>query len=759
VTVAVVETPTPSSAFDALIGELTRWLIDDSGALSPERNPVFRDCPGYSYPELLQVLGQYNIFSREIVSLLEAAQHVAAAEGRYAVSQELEQNIAEELGADGSTAESHYELLCRGFKRSLGVDPTCVIEERATARFFRDVIDLAGDPNPAVGCGAVYALECTAVPELRETYSMTKRLFALSGVDLDGCISKFFEGHIRDIEVGHEIRLADACREDVTESEFPAFDLGFRSVVQGMIEWWSGLSETIRSSDYGFQDTHHDVGTSRFPSAEEMSRRTMPRLQTTPPAATLLAAGFCISPGAAVGRISTDVDAFLADRSTGRNTILVVDTMSNALLADLGELCAVIACREDSSTHAAIVARVRRLPVVSGAAMSRLRAADGATVTVDATGGSVYFGAYTVLPAEPVEDLRALCGQLAANSPLRGHGNCDTAEEMQLGAAYGAVAFEARSEHMFADPTQLASLQGALLFEGRDDLLSQYEATLTQELGRCLNAADGRPIHLRLLDPPIDEFVPKSHSEVVQLARALSVEQSAIEERSELLAEENPLLGRRGARLLLQRPDLLRAQISAMACAYLAADPEGDRGLYPHICLPFVFEVREVERLRQLVELALTAAGWIRPALIGVMLEIPQALLDARRFADVIDFASVGSNDLTALLHGMARGSAYEEFLGRYLSDGLLEVDPFVTLDPVCERLIAFAVDELHVAKPGIQVSLCGEQAGSRATVESAMRIGLDALSVAPVNVPTLYAQAIEIQGQTRRAAKGISRR
>ncbi len=495
----------------------------------------------------------------------------------------------------------------------------------------------------------------------------------------------------------------------------------------------------------------------------------------------LLGRGLAASPGAAVGEVVFDAPTAVAWAAAGREVVLVRPETSADDVGGMIASAAVVTARGGLTSHAAVVARGLGRTCVSGVVGlevhvegrtgtwpdgSELR--EGDLVSVDGSTGAVYRGRLTVRPSDVAAALRGESDQAVPSPPtvaavlrLLSHAdrrrvlgvraNAETGPDARLARTYGADGVGlCRTEHMLLGPRQIL-VENLVTDVDRDDALDMIAEVTRSELAAVLRAMDGVPVTVRLLDPPLHEFLP----DLVELTAKVAVA-DALGEPDPVAAdrlvhvqrwhEANPMLGLRGVRLLTVIPELVDAQVRGLCEA--VADLH-DEGLDPRaeILVPLVAEVRELTMARQRIDAAMAEVAERRQVRlelpVGVMIELPRAALTAGRLAEGAAFFSFGTNDLTQTTWGISRDDAESSFLAEYRRVGLVDDDPFVVLDRVgVGRLVEMAVTEGRRVRPGLGLGACGEHAGDPRTIHYFAGLGLDYVSCSPPRVPVARLEA-----------------
>ena len=493
---------------------------------------------------------------------------------------------------------------------------------------------------------------------------------------------------------------------------------------------------------------------------------------------TLLARGMGASPGAAVGAVVFDSEAAVAAAGRGEDVVLVRRETTPEDLAGMIAAQAVLTSRGGKTSHAAVVARGMGKTCVCGAEdldvdleHRRMTTPDGTVVregdvvSVDGTSGAVYLGAVPVRPSpvvqyfegelEPsqgddlVQAVHRLMEHADAVRRLAVRANADNESDAARARRYGASGIGlCRTEHMFlGDRRQL--VEDLVLAEGTEAQEAALAALLPlqrEDFRAILQAMDGLPVTVRLLDPPLHEFLPDLTELSVEIAVAeatgaeVSTKQSTLLSAVRRLHESNPMIGLRGVRLGLVIPGLFAMQVRALAEAAKELRDEG-RDPRPEIMVPLIATVQELELVRDEALALLEEVGV--QALVGTMIEVPRAALTAGEIAPSADFFSFGTNDLTQMGWGFSRDDVEAAFFSRYLELGVFGVSPFESIDREgVGRLVRLAVEEGRAAHPGLKVGVCGEHGGDPDSVHFFSDAGLDYVSCSAFRVPVARLEA-----------------
>ncbi len=500
-----------------------------------------------------------------------------------------------------------------------------------------------------------------------------------------------------------------------------------------------------------------------------------------------IAKGLNASPGAAVGRAVFNADAAVDWVARGEKVVLVRIETSPDDFHGMAVAEGILTARGGATSHAAVVARQIGKPCVAGCAelvvdygtssahsnLSDLSFKEGDWISVDGSTGEVFLDALPTVAAR-FEDQPELQQILKWADGIRRMGvwaNADKPEEAAQALGYGAQGIGlCRTEHMFREGERLEIVRGAILVANVatrakakaaagdaldadeqaavatfDAAMSKLEVLQQGDFEGIFKAMDGLPVVVRLIDPPLHEFLPNLEDQLVKVTRA-EEHGGASDEDKELLAtiksmhEQNPMLGLRGCRLGLMIPDFVKIQTRAILNAQIAVRKAGGNPI-AKIMIPLVGHVNELSATRALLEAEAEAvreaAGGIEVDYkFGTMIEVPRGALTADEIAKHASFFSFGTNDLTQMTFGYSRDDAEGGFLLKYVEDGILPVNPFQTLDDAVAGLMKIAVDKGRSTRPDIELGICGEHGGDPESIHKCERIGLDYVSCSPFRVP-----------------------
>jgi len=322
--------------------------------------------------------------------------------------------------------------------------------------------------------------------------------------------------------------------------------------------------------------------------------------------------------------------------------------------------------------------------------------------------------------------------------------NAETIEAVTTALTFGAEGIGlARSEHMFFSRERMVALRRLILSEDENDRRAALRGLVdfqTEDYSAIFTSMAGRPVTVRLFDPPLHEFLPRSDEETDETARSLGLEPRALRLRLERISEINPMLGHRGVRLAVTYPEILEMQVQSLLSGVRAAIAKGAEPVALEIMVPFVSTAHEViwirDRVMSLVDAANLPAAARQRFAFGTMIELPRAALRAADIARHVDFFSFGTNDLTQTTYGISRDDA-PAFLAAYQRKGLYDFDPFVTIDQKgVGELIALAIERGRIANPALKIGICGEHAGDATSLKFFAKLGIDYVSCSPYRVP-----------------------
>jgi pyruvate,orthophosphate dikinase len=480
-----------------------------------------------------------------------------------------------------------------------------------------------------------------------------------------------------------------------------------------------------------------------------------PRLRS-PEAATVLASGLGVSPGAASGIIVFNAEDAARMKARGRHCILVVTETGPTDIEGMRAATGILTARGGMTSHAGVIARITGKPCVAGVRTLSVNQAEmtckigkrefrqGDRITIDGSDGSVYLGALPLAQPHIGGAMGKLLDWSDASRRIKVRANAETVEAVNTAKSFGAEGIGlARSEHMFFSRERLVALRRMILSEDADDRTEALKGLVeyqTVDYSEIFTAMKGLPVTVRLFDPPLHEFLPRSDEDIDETAQSLGLEVRALRLRLDRIAETNPMLGHRGVRLAITYPEILKMQIEALCAGIRAASASQSEPVTLEVMVPFVSTVSEVVEVKRQTYAIVEQAG-LPPAArerfsFGTMIELPRAALRAGEIAEHVDFFSFGTNDLTQTTYGISRDDA-PAFLSAYQRKGLYDFDPFVTLDQKgVGEMITIAIERGRKANPSLKIGICGEHAGDPESLSFFARLPIDYVSCSPYRVP-----------------------
>ena len=470
----------------------------------------------------------------------------------------------------------------------------------------------------------------------------------------------------------------------------------------------------------------------------------------------VLTKGLPASPGAASGIIVFDADTAERRNEMGDAVILVRIETSPEDIHGMHAAKGILTARGGMTSHAAVVARGMGRPCVSGAGslsidnkervlrIGKRELREGDTITIDGTSGEVMLGEVPTVQPELVGDFGVLMGWADKVRRLKVRTNAETPEDCRVARDFGAEGIGlCRTEHMFFEASRITSVRQMILAEDEAGRRAALEKLLPEQRGdfhSIFEVMAGLPVTIRLLDPPLHEFLPHSESEFAEVAEAAGVGVEVLKRRANELHEFNPMLGHRGCRLGVTYPEIYEMQARAIFEAACDVAEKSGAAPIPEVMIPLVATRRELELMKKVVdtaaELVFAEKGRRIEYLVGTMIELPRAALMADEIAEVGEFFSFGTNDLTQTTLGVSRDDA-GRFLTQYVDKGIFARDPFVSLDVEgVGQLIEIAVEKGRKTRPGIKLGICGEHGGDPASIAFCEKAGLDYVSASPYRVP-----------------------
>jgi len=478
--------------------------------------------------------------------------------------------------------------------------------------------------------------------------------------------------------------------------------------------------------------------------------------------ASSLTTGLSASPGAACGRIVFTAKEAEEWHARGEKVLLVRKETSPEDIGGMIVSEGILTSTGGMTSHAAVVARGMGTPCVAGAGevafLSEKRIevrgkhlGEGDWLTIDGSTGKVYEGRLPLVEPSITKDMETFLGwcddvrKKAIRGKMKGFGirtNADTPKDAKRAFDFGAEGIGlCRTEHMFFEE-KLPYFRAMIVADTKEERQARLKELLPlqqKDFHGIFKAMEGRPVTIRLLDPPLHEFVPHTDAEIHELAQSMGIDPDRLRTKVASLKEANPMLGHRGCRLAVTYPEIYDMQVEAIARAAVDCVKEGVK-VHPEIMIPLVFGDRELKLLLPSAEKILAdvfaEAKVDVPVKIGTMIEIPRAAVRAGEIAEKADFFSFGTNDLTQMTFGISRDDI-NTFLPDYLSKEVFGVDPFESIDEAgVGFLMRHAIDRGREVKPGLSIGICGEHGGDPATIDFCYRAGLSYVSCSPFRVP-----------------------
>jgi pyruvate,orthophosphate dikinase len=475
-------------------------------------------------------------------------------------------------------------------------------------------------------------------------------------------------------------------------------------------------------------------------------------------AADVIGTGLPASPGAAVGEVVFSGEAAVEAKAEGRKVILVRTETSPEDVGGMNAAEGILTARGGMTSHAAVVARGWGKTCVSGCqelsvnyearefSLGGRTLKEGDMLSLNGTTGEVIAGAPEVAPPEIAGDFGEFMGWVDSFRDIKVLTNADTPEDAAVARANGAEGIGlTRSEHMFfGEAERIAAVRKMIMagdFETRKDALAEILPFQRSDFEGIFTAMDGFPVTIRLLDPPLHEFLPEGELEEIaaDLAKLTNSTEDEVIDRMEAMAEVNPMLGFRGCRLAITYPEIAEMQVRSIMEAACDAQAKGVT-VQADIMVPLIGTVEEFVNqealIRRVAAVVFEEKGTTVPYKVGTMIEIPRAALMAEEIAKHAEFFSFGTNDLTQMTFGYSRDDV-GKFVGNYLSKGILKADPFEVIDQEgVGQLITMATVNGRKGRPGLKVGVCGEQGGEPSSVEFFHKNKLDYVSCSPFRVP-----------------------
>ncbi|MBM3485326.1 MAG: pyruvate, phosphate dikinase [Alphaproteobacteria bacterium] len=489
-----------------------------------------------------------------------------------------------------------------------------------------------------------------------------------------------------------------------------------------------------------------------------------------------LTRGLPASPGAASGRVVFSADEAETRAAKGEAVILVRNETSPEDIHGMHAARGILTCRGGMTSHAAVVARGMGRPCVVGAGEIRVdyqkktlaarttTVNEGEIITIDGATGEVILGEVPTIQPELTGDFAQLMEWVDEIRTLGVRANADTPEDARTAIKFGAGGIGlCRTEHMFFDADRIVAVREMILArdaEGRNRALARLAPMQTNDFVEIFRIMGDRPVTIRLLDPPLHEFLPHTTAEMAEVAKTARTDVERLRVRTAELAEVNPMLGHRGCRLGITYPEIYAMQCRAIFEAAARVTRETGKPVVPEVMIPLIATRREFDILKAMVDKVAAdvsaASGIALSYLTGTMIELPRAALRAGDIAETAEFFSFGTNDLTQTTFGLSRDDS-GRFLGAYEAQGILAKDPFVSIDiDGVGELVEIATKRGRKMRPELKLGICGEHGGDPASVAFCDRIGLDYVSCSPFLVPIARLAAAQA-AIARKSGKRVS--
>ncbi|MBQ0823164.1 pyruvate, phosphate dikinase [Microvirga sp. HBU67558] len=470
----------------------------------------------------------------------------------------------------------------------------------------------------------------------------------------------------------------------------------------------------------------------------------------------ILATGLPASPGAASGAVVFNSDDAEAAKKAGLKVILVRIETSPEDIHGMHAAEGILTTRGGMTSHAAVVARGMGKPCVSGAGSIRVDYAaqtltvagqvlkKGDVLTIDGSNGQVLLGQVKMLEPELSGEFATLMGWADKVRRMKVRANAETPLDAKTARTFGAEGIGlCRTEHMFFEGDRIVAVREMILSDdeaGRRAALAKLLPMQRKDFAELFSIMSGLPVTIRLLDPPLHEFLPHSEAEMDEVAKAMNASVDKLRHRARELHEFNPMLGFRGCRLAVAYPEIAEMQARAIFEAAVDAGKQTGQPVVPEVMVPLVMTKAELdlvkERIVAMAEAVAKESGVAVEYQVGTMIELPRAALRAGEIAESAEFFSFGTNDLTQTTLGISRDDA-ASFLGPYTQKGLLPADPFVTIDQEgVGELVKLAAERGRTTRKGIKLGICGEHGGDPASIHFCQSVGLDYVSCSPYRVP-----------------------
>jgi len=472
------------------------------------------------------------------------------------------------------------------------------------------------------------------------------------------------------------------------------------------------------------------------------------------------------SPGAAVGEIVFDADKAEKEANRGRDVILVRDETSPEDIHGMHSSVGILTTKGGMTSHAAVVARGMGKPCVVGAEGLTIDVenktigngervlTEGDIISIDGSLGEVYIGELETEPPRPSDEFNTLMDWCSEYKRLAVRANAETVLDTEKSLEFGAEGIGlCRTEHMFFEGERIIPMREMIMSEsqqGRKRALKKLIDFQIADFESLFLLLKEKPITVRLLDPPMHEFLPKSDIEMTELGNAIGVSPSYIREMLVKLSESNPMLGHRGVRLGLSYPEIYEMQVEAILRAAYNIQKKDGVLVTPEIMIPLVMNAKELHQMKNLLIKKISKVqkklDYTFEYTIGTMIELPSAALNSGSIAEHADFFSFGTNDLTQTTLGLSRDDA-SKFLTKYVENDIFSQDPFVSIDKkTVGKAVEISVNEGRQSNKNLKIGVCGEHAGEAESIHFFNTLAIDYISCSPYRIPTAKLAAAQAQ-------------
>ena len=481
---------------------------------------------------------------------------------------------------------------------------------------------------------------------------------------------------------------------------------------------------------------------------------------------TLFTKALNASPGAAVGEIVFDADKAEKEANRGRDVILVRDETSPEDIHGMHSSVGILTTKGGMTSHAAVVARGMGKPCVVGAEDLTIDVenktigngervlTEGDIISIDGSLGEVYIGELETEPPRPSDEFNTLMDWCSEYKRLAVRANAETVLDTEKSLEFGAEGIGlCRTEHMFFEGERIIPMREMIMSEsqqGRKRALKKLIDFQIADFESLFLLLKEKPITVRLLDPPMHEFLPKSDIEMTELGNAIGVSPSYIREMLVKLSESNPMLGHRGVRLGLSYPEIYEMQVEAILRAAYNIQKKDGVLVTPEIMIPLVMNAKELHQMKNLLIKKISKVqkklDYTFDYTIGTMIELPSAALNSGSIAEHADFFSFGTNDLTQTTLGLSRDDA-SKFLTKYVENDIFSQDPFVSIDKkTVGKAVEISVNEGRQSNKNLKIGVCGEHAGEAESIHFFNTLAIDYISCSPYRIPTAKLAAAQAE-------------